>query len=299
MLKLNDVLECRRMMEYKGAVIEYTTGLNEVYVNAQDILYVMQNVHSKDFGYLQSMEDFVYLLDKQGCISQALKCYDNYIIADYLYEKPINIDYVIELSSKLKVKEFTTFLRTAKGIIIRYGVYVPHPEFTHYDRRKNDEKNLAITFDSKALSEAAYRLNVYEDNLYFEVANAMTNIVFGRDVESLRYEHSMLYEEYLSDYMTDFEYDKLAYCCKVASYILNYSDVGVYGVEVFTTTALNMALQDVETGRIKYSAPKNTSVISEIFDNATHNDELEYTEERMRPRQEVSQKDVDDYKRYM
>jgi hypothetical protein len=78
-----------------------------------------------------------------------------------------------------------------------------------------------------------------------------------------------------------------------------YSDVGVYGVEVFTTNALNMALQDVETGKIKYSAPKNTSIISEIFDNATHNDELEYTEERMRPRQEVSQKDVDDYKRYM
>ena len=53
MLKLNDVLDCKRVMEYKGAVIEYTTGLNEVYVNPQDILYVIQNIQIGKMRYIE------------------------------------------------------------------------------------------------------------------------------------------------------------------------------------------------------------------------------------------------------
>ena len=63
MLNLNDVLTCKRIMEYEGCVIEYTTGLNDVYLNPQDCLYVMKNVHGNHFGYMQDMEDLVYLLN--------------------------------------------------------------------------------------------------------------------------------------------------------------------------------------------------------------------------------------------
>ena len=297
MLKLNDVLDCRRMMEYQGAVIEYTTGLNEVYINAQDVLYVIQNIHSGDFGYLQTMEDLVYLLDKHGCLSPALKSYDHYIIADYLYEKPINIDTLITLCDKIKASKFSQFLKSAKTIINKYGLYVPNPKIKHYDRRRNNEKNLAETFDLKALSQAAYRLNVYEDNLYIDVANAMINIVFRNDLESLRYNLNMMYDDYLSDYITDYEYDMLAYCCKVASYMLNYCDIGVYGIEIFTRAALDIALE--EYGKGEYTTTKRSgSVVETIFDKATYNG-LEYSEERMTRKQEVSDKDVDDFKRYM
>ena len=33
MINLNDVLTCRRVMEYQGFGIEYTTGLDDVFVN--------------------------------------------------------------------------------------------------------------------------------------------------------------------------------------------------------------------------------------------------------------------------
>ena len=71
----------------------------------------------------------------------------------------------------------------------------------HYDRRKNNEKNLAETFDLKALSEGAYRLNVYEDNLYVDIVNTISNIVFNNDIESIRFNLNMLYDDYLSDYI--------------------------------------------------------------------------------------------------
>ena len=298
MLKLNDVLDCRRVMEYKGAVIEYTTGLNEVYVNPQDILYVIQNVHVGEFGYLQSMEDLVYLLDKHGCLSKAMASYDHIIIADYLYEKNMNIDLMIQLCDKVKATKFKQFLVEAKDIINKYGLYVPEPKMKHYDRRRNNEKNLAETFDLNALTQGAYRLGVYEDNLYLDIVNAISLIVFNNDIESIRYNLNMLYDDYLSDFISDYEYDMIAYCCRVASYMLKYSDIGVYGIEIFTRGALNAAMKDFDKN--KYKSKERTNVVGEIFDRAVYKaNELEYSEERMVPRKQVSDTDVEDFKRYL
>ena len=249
MLRLNDVLDCKRVMGYKGAVIEYTTGLNEVYLNPQDVLYVLQNVHNGEFGYLQTMEDLVYLLEKHNCLSKSLLAYDHVIIADYLYEKNMNIDILIKLCEKVNSNKFKQFLTEAKDIINKYGLYVPEPKMKHYDRRKNNEKNLAETFDLKALSEGAYRLNVYEDNLYVDIVNAISNIVFNNDIESIRFNLNMLYDDYLSDYITDYEYDMVAYCSRVISYMLRYSDIGVYGMEVFARGALEVALKDFDKNK--------------------------------------------------
>ena len=61
MLKLEELLTCRRIMNYEGCNIEYTTGLNEVYVNPSDCLYVIQNMFSNNFGYVNDLRDLVYL----------------------------------------------------------------------------------------------------------------------------------------------------------------------------------------------------------------------------------------------
>ena len=298
MLKLNDVLDCKRMMEYKGAVIEYTTGLNEVYVNPQDILYVLQNIHNGEFGYLQTMEDLVYLLDKHGCLSKSMSSYDHVIIADYLYEKNMNIDLMIKLCDKVNSTKFKQFLTEAKDIINKYGLYVPEPKMKHYDRRRNNDKNLAETFDLDALSQGAYRLGMYEDSLYLDVANSISLVVFNNDIESIRYNLNMLYDDYLSDHITDYEYDMVAYCSKIASYILKYSDVGVYGIEVFMRGALEVALKDFDKN--KYKSKERTNVIGEIFDRAMYKEnKLEYNEERMVPRKQVSDNEVEDFKRYL
>lgn len=301
-LNLKDVLECKRIMTYGNVFIEYTTGLDVVYVNPQDILYVIQNVHS-EFGYVQTMEDLVYLLDKYGCLSKAMTAYDHVIIANYLYENHINIDMVIKLADKVKCNKFKQFLVEAKNIINNYGVYVPEPKMKHYDKRANNEKNLAATFDLSALSDGAYRLGVYEDSLYLDVANAISNIVFNNDLESIRFNLGMMYEDYLSDFITDFEYDMLAYCSKVASYILKYSDVGVYGIEILTRGALDVALRDFNKSEYKRSVTTNNNVVESIFDRAMYNinkNELEYDEnDVMYKTKHMSDKEIEDFKKYL
>jgi hypothetical protein len=297
MLNLKDVLECKRVMGYNGAVIEYTTGLNTVYLRTEDVLYVMQSIHSNEFGYLQTMEDLVYLLEKHNCLSKSLMTYDHVIIADYLYLNNIDIELVIKLCEKVKANKFKQFLTEARDIINKYGLYVPEPKMKHYDRRRNNEKNLAETFDLNALANCAYRSGLYEDSLYIDIANAVSQIVFNNDLESIRYNLNMLYDDYLSDFITDYEYDLMAYCCKVISYMMKYSDIAVYGMEIFTRGALEVALKDFDKNKYKN---KERSVVETIFDKAMYKENsLEYNEERMMPKRQVMDEDVEDFKRYL
>jgi hypothetical protein len=300
-VNLKEILECKRVMNYGDVVIEYTTGLDAVYVNPQDILFVMQNVHN-EFGYVQTIDDLAYLLIKHNCLSKAMMVYDQVVIADYIYANNINIDLIINLADKVKCNKFKQFLVEAKDIINKYGIYVPEPKMKHYDKRTNNERNLASTFDLNALTEGAYRLNVYEDNLYIDVVNAVTNVVFNNDIESLRYNLNMMYEDYLSDFITDYEYDMIAYCCRVASYILKYSDIGVYGIEIFMRGALEVALTDFDKNKFK-DKKRTDSIVENIFDRAMYKErhnELEYNEnEKMVKRKHLSDKEVEDFKRYL
>lgn len=299
-VNLKDVLECKRIMNYGDIVIEYTTGIDAVYVNANDILFIMQNAHS-EFGYVQTLEDLVYLLEKNHCLSKSLTAFDHVEIADYLYENHINIDSIIKLADKCKANKFKQFLTEAKDIINKYGLYVPNPKMKHYDRRRNNERNLAETFDLNVLGPAASRLGMYEDNLYVELANVVSLIVFHNDIESVRYNLNMLYEDYLSDYISDFEYDMIAYCCKIISYLLKYSDVGLYGVEVLTKMALDVAMRDFDRNKYDEKKRATTNLVDSIFDKALYgNNELEYNEhEVMYKKEKVSDKDVEDFRRYM
>ena len=299
-VNLKDVLECKRIMNYGDIVIEYTTGIDAVYVNANDILFVMQNAHS-EFGYVQTLEDLVYLLEKNHCLSKSLSAFDHVEIADYLYDNHINIDSIIKLADKCKANKFKQFLTEAKDIINKYGLYVPNPKMKHYDRRRNNERNLAETFDLNVLGPAASRLGMYEDNLYVELANVVSLIVFHNDIESVRYNLNMLYEDYLSDYISDFEYDMIAYCCKIISYLLKYSDVGLYGVEVLTKMALDVAMRDFDRNKYDEKKRATTNLVDSIFDKALYgNNELEYNEhEVMYKKEKVSDKDVEDFRRYM
>lgn len=298
-VNLKDILECKRIMNYGNVVIEYTTGLDAVYVNANDILFVMQNIHN-EFGYVQSLEDLVYVLDKNNCLSKAMSAYDHITIADYLFNNHINIDMIIKLADKVKCNKFKQFLVEAKDIINKYGVYVPEPKMKHYDRRSNNEKNLAITFDLNVLPEAAYKLGMYEDNLYVEIANMISLIVFNNDIENIRYNLNMLYDDYLSDYITDYEYDMMAYCCRVVTYLMKYSDIGIYGMEVFTRGALDVALRDFD--RNKYKDKKRTeSIVENIFERELYGEnELEYNEnEVMYKKKHLTDKEIEDFKKYL
>jgi hypothetical protein len=298
-VNLKDILECKRIMNYGNVVIEYTTGLDAVYVNANDVLFVMQNIHN-EFGYVQSLEDLVYVLDKNNCLSKSMSAYDHITIADYMFNNHINIDMIIKLADKVKCNKFKQFLVEAKDIINKYGVYVPEPKMKHYDRRSNNEKNLAITFDLNVLPEAAYKLGMYEDNLYVEIANMISLIVFNNDIENIRYNLNMLYDDYLSDYITDYEYDMMAYCCRVVTYLMKYSDIGIYGMEVFTRGALDVALRDFD--RNKYKDKKRTeSIVENIFESELYGEnELEYNEnEVMYKKKHLTDKEIEDFKKYL
>lgn len=296
-VNLKDILECKRIMNYGNVVIEYTTGLDAVYVNANDILFVMQNIHN-EFGYVQSLEDLVYVLDKNNCLSKSMSAYDHITIADYLFNNHINIDMIIKLADKVKCNKFKQFLVEAKDIINKYGVYVPEPKMKHYDKRRNTEKNLAETLDMNALDDGAYRMNQYTENVYLDLATSICHVVFGRDLESLRYQFNMLYEDYLSYYMTDFEYDMVAYCCKVASYLLKYSDIGIYGIEVFMKTALEVALEEF-SGQNDSSNRANfgeSEAISNIFDKAMYKTQEQPTKLKKKPR--MTDDEIEEYRKY-
>ena len=300
-LNLKDVLECKRMMVYGNFLIEYTTSLDGVFLNPQDVLYVIQNGHN-EFGYVQSLEDLVYLLDKHRCLSKAMTVYDHVTIADYLFNNHINIDMIIKLADKVKCNKFKQFLVEAKETINKYGIYVPEPKMKHYDRRSNNERNLASTFDLTALTEGACRLGVYEDNLYVDVANAICNIVFHNDLQSVRYNLNVMYEDYLSYFISDYEYDLIAYCCKVASYILKYSDIGVYGIEVLTRGALDVASREFDKSKCN-NTQRTGSIVENIFDRAMYNNnynDLEYDENaKMTKKKQLTDKEIEDFKKYL
>lgn len=300
MINLNDVLTCRRVMEYQGVGIEYTTGLNDVFVNSNDIFVLSQSFNN--FGYLQSLEDFVYLLEKHNCLSKSMMIYDNETLADYLYYNHINIDHIIKLCEKVKCDKLKSFLTNAKSTILKYGIYVPNPKMKHYNKRSNNEKNLAETLDMGALEDGAYRMNQYTDNVYVDLANAVSMVVFNRNIDSVRTYYNLTYDDYLSDFITEYDYDMVAYCCMVASYLLKYSDIGIYGIEVFMRNALNVALEDFSKGsRNKRTDFDDKSAIGNIFDKAMNNVEYDYEEpqRKLGKKKHLSDEEIEEFKRYL
>lgn len=295
MLNLVDVLTCRRVMVYKGQEIEYTTGLcNEVYLNAEHCLNLVQNLNVN----VCYMEDLVYLLRKHNILGNAISKYDDIVIINYLYDNNINIDAMIKLTEKVKsskTSDLNNFLKEAKETINKFGLYLPEPKMKHYDRRKNTEKNLADNLDMNAISESAFRSNMYEDNLYVDLADSIHQIIFRCGLESNREYFNMTYDDYISDYINDVEYDMIAYCCTVANYLMKYSDIGVYGIEVFMENALKVAMEgknvNVGIGR------SETSVIQNIFENAGYGYEDEGQVRRRR--NNLSDEEIEEFKRYM
>ena len=298
MINLTDVLTCRRVMVYEGIAIEYKTGLDEVTINPKDCVDVMISSKVDSFGYVQSLEDLAFMLRKNNCLSRALMNYDDATIADYLYCNHMNIDIMIKLCKKLKCERFKEFLTEAKSVILKYGLYVPEPKMKHYDKRSNPEKNLAHTLDMGALDEGAYRMNQYTENVYLDLANSICQVVFGRDLESMRYYFNLLFDDYLSDSMTDYEYDMVAYCCKIASYLLKYSDIGIYGIEVFMKNALDVALEEFSgsksSGRSSFG---EAEAINNIFDKAMYNFEEE-PQRKLKKKPRYSQDEINEIKKY-
>lgn len=308
MLNLTDVLKCKRVLNYHGMDLEYTTGLgNEVYLNPQHCLNIIHSLYNKHFGYVQDMEDFVYLLKKFNCLNKCVASYDNVIIADYLYYNNISLEIMLKLTGKAKCEKFNKFLKEARDIICKYGVYLPDPAMKHEDKRKNTDRNLSRSMDLSSISEGAYKLGMFEDQLYLEVADIISDIVFGVDMETIRLNYGLYYEDYLSDSITDYEYDMITYCCKVASYLLKYSDMSLYGLNIFIRDALNEALKD-------YTEPVNKSVInkavnesqviSDIFKSNADSSDLEPISDniygrRLKKKTYLSKDEINEFKKYL
>ena len=94
----------------------------------------------------------------------------------------------------------------------------------------------------------------------------------------------------------------VAYCCRVASYILKYSDIGVYGIEIFMRGALEVALTDFDKNKFK-DKKRTDSIVENIFDKALYNErhnELEYNEgEKMYKKKHLTDDEINEFKRYM
>ena len=298
MLNLVDVLTCKRMMVYDGSALEYTTGLSgEVYLNTQDILHVLQ----RETSTIEYMDDLLYVLRKYDCITKAMAQYEDIVLVNYLYDNNINMDSIVRLTEKLKLHKLNKFLNEAQVNINRFGFYNPFTKFDHYDRRRNQEKNLADTLDMDAIREGAMNLGMYEDQLYVDVAEMISTVVFGENLGDLRARFYMYYEDRLSDYITDFEFDMVAYCCKLVSYMLRYWNVGLYGMEVFIRGALNEAVNSSNVKDRNRTTPMNESnTIQDIFNKATYGN-VDYEEDTpsLKKRVHLSDDEINEFKKYM
>lgn len=303
MLKLEEVLTCRRMINYEGFGLEYTTGLTDVFVNASDCVAIIQNKFTNNFGYVNDLKDIVYLLKKHKCLSKAMEIYDDETLEDYLWFNHINIDIMIKLCEKVKCDRFKSFLTNVKDVVNKYGLYVPEPKMKHYDKNRNTDKNLAETLDLNAVAEYAYRTGNYEDNVYIELAHAISRIIFDRSIDDIRMYYDMLYEDYVSDYITDFEYDMMAYCCKVASYLLMYSDISIPGMEVLIKGMLDVALEDFGNPNYRNARTNfgESQAIGNIFDKAMNNIDQDYDEpqRKLNKRKHLSDEEINEFKKYL
>lgn len=285
MIELNSVLNCVRVMDYKGTPIHYTTDIcNEVKISSGDMAKVLSDNSRTSYNVV----DLFDLMVKANLISPAIfNSFQERKILNEFSNQYINIDVFIKLCDNYGEKAISKFLIKAKNQINEIGLYIGEINYKGYDKRKCSDKNLSSTLSLNAVSSYADLNNMGAEDVYVEVCNIVSNLVFGKDLHEVRSDYGMYFDDYLCDMMTQAEFDEVSFLCSVISYMLKYSDISFKGMEIFCFIALQ--------AYHKHYTPVNYDY-RDFKRNTT-----EYNDPYLQPLQDVQDKmdDLEDFRRYM
>lgn len=285
MIELNSVLNCVRVMDYKGTPIHYVTDIcNEVKLLSGDIVNVLSNNSRQSYGIVDLFE----LMVRANLITPAIfNSFQERKIINELSNQYINIDIFIKLCDNYGEKAISKFLTKAKKQINELGLYVGEINYSGYDKRKCSDRNLSSTLSLNAVKSYADLNNMGADEVYVEACNIVSNLVFGKDLHEVRSDYGLYFDDYLCDMMSQTEFDEVSFLCSVISYMLKHSDISFKGMEVFCFMALQSYHQQYKPINYDYKDFKRN--------NKNYNDPylqpLEQEQEKM--------DDIEDFRRYM
>lgn len=246
MVELGSILNCVRGMEYKGINIRYITGVcNEVRLNMEDCMEVLRRFEYDRVGYINDSYDMLNLLGDSGSINKAIyKTFQEYKIVYNLEDNYINIESMITLCNYYKMSKFGEFLLFVKNEIDKFGSYLGRNKFVSLNKRSVTEKNLSDTLSIDAITTYADLNGITPEEVYVEVCDIISGIIFDSTMEDVRARYGLYYEDHLCDSLDQTTFDRITFSCTAISYLLKHSNVSYKGMEIFVDMALRVFDED-------------------------------------------------------
>lgn len=281
MIRLEDVLDCERVMVYRDNTLRYKSGLtdSETRINAVDFYEVIRNSGERSLGYMSDIYDLINMLEKSGCISNAVvKSFTPEKILDYLNDYYVPIDMCIKVVSHYGLSVFKEFLNKAKKQIGKLGCYIGDVEFNVNDKRHCQDLNASSYLDLNAVDSYAYDNGLSYQEVYIEACNIINTIVLGDTTDVVRMNLNLFSDDYICNHISQKEYDEVVLLSKALSYLLRYSNIVFDGLGIFCRMILN-SYQDSYKGTSSMSGMYESRTVSpKKKNNISYNDYDEYTD---------------------
>lgn len=236
MIVLNDVLNCERVMSYRGINIRYTSGITpeDTKLSAYDVFYAVKSIGPAKLGYVEDIMDLVNMLEKSGAISKAIALsFEEMKIYDYLTEAYIPIDSVLKITSHYQIESLGKFLADAKKQIGELGCYVQDLVFNVNNKAMNNDQNASSALNLQSVQYYADLNELSFEEAYIEACDVINNIVFGASTENVRMNLNMFSDGFISEHISQREYDEVVLLSKTISYLMQYSNISFEGMGIF------------------------------------------------------------------
>lgn len=242
MITVKDVVDCVRVANYKGNGIRYKSGLTkgEVYMSSIDCFELFKNQFMRQIGQMRDMYDLVTMMKDADLLSPAIEqTFSEESIFYGFSEVYVPVSAIKKVCMKYGIKDLIKWLDRVVAEVDEIGIFTNGVKFTTNDKRLCNELNLSDALDKDALCEYARLNNMFEDSCYIDIANAISNIVFGDDLHNVRYHYNLYDNDYLCDYITQEEYDEIVFLCKIMTYMLKYCAISIDGMQLFCKLAIS------------------------------------------------------------
>lgn len=242
MITVKDVVDCVRVANYKGNGVRYKSGLTkgEVYMSSIDCFSLFKNKFMRQIGQMRDMYDLVTMMKDADLLSPAIEqTFSDESIYYGFSEIYVPISAIKKICIKYGIKDLISWLDKVVAEVNEIGIFTNGVKFTTNDKRVCNELNLSDALDKDALCEYARLNDIYEETCYIEIANAISNIVFGDDLHNVRTHYNLYDNDYLCDYITQEEYDEIVFLCKIMSYMLKHCAISIEGMTLFCKLAIS------------------------------------------------------------
>ena len=215
------VLDTVRVMNFKGYVIHYYTGLlkNEVYISVMDVIDIMKNHFNKKVGTFYVSK----ILIDAGIIPNYVKAQGDGFIEDYVNNQCVLYTGILKVCDYYGLQQLKSFLQEAVKMINDIGVYIEDLKYD-YNKKYNNEMNVSDELRMQDIEIYVYNNDSYycnEPSIYERIVDKISFLVFGTDMSQLRWNLGLYNNQKVSDNITDDEFNEVAVASKMFSYLLS------------------------------------------------------------------------------